>query len=116
VAQARGVESYLIDSPVDIDPAWLDGKRCVGISSGASAPEDVVQAVLAWLRQAGVQQVEEVDAPDEKVVFTVPRLTAPGSAAAPAQVDARLENGELMIKNGRPRSTSTGAPGGDTGG
>lgn len=78
VARARGVESYLIDSPADIDPAWLKGKRCVGISSGASAPEDVVQAVLAWLRRAGVQQVKEIEAPDEKVVFTVPRLAPSG--------------------------------------
>ena len=76
VARARGVESYLIDSPDDIDPAWLVGKRCVGISSGASAPEDVVQAVLVWLRKAGVSHVEEIEAPDEKVVFTVPKLSS----------------------------------------
>jgi 4-hydroxy-3-methylbut-2-enyl diphosphate reductase len=77
VARARGVESYLIDSPADISPAWLKGKRCVGISSGASAPEDVVQAVLAWLRGTGVEHVEEIEAPDERVVFTVPRLATP---------------------------------------
>jgi 4-hydroxy-3-methylbut-2-en-1-yl diphosphate reductase len=75
VARGRGVESYLIDSPADINPAWLPGKRCVGITSGASAPEDVVQAVLGWLRSAGVKHVEEIEAPDEKVVFTGPRLT-----------------------------------------
>lgn len=76
VAGARGVSAHLIDSPDDIDPAWLDGCGCVGVSSGASAPEDVVQSVLRRLRQLGVEDVEEMDAPDEKVVFTLPRLTS----------------------------------------
>ncbi|MGD8452754.1 MAG: 4-hydroxy-3-methylbut-2-enyl diphosphate reductase [Phycisphaerae bacterium] len=75
VAAARGVTAYLIDSPDDIDPAWLDGCGCVGVSSGASAPEDVVQSVLRRLRQLGVDDVEEMEAADEKVVFTLPCLT-----------------------------------------
>ena len=74
VARARGVIAHLIDGPDDVDPAWLQGVSRVGITSGASAPEDVVQGVLAYLRQHGVSQVDEVDAPDEGVTFTLPKL------------------------------------------
>jgi 4-hydroxy-3-methylbut-2-enyl diphosphate reductase len=74
VARGRGVPSYLIDDPRDIDPAWLPGVRCVGITSGASAPEDVVQAVVSRLRELGVGATREVDAPDEGIVFTLPKF------------------------------------------
>ena len=56
----------------------------IGVSSGASAPEDVVQAVLAWLRSAGVAEVEEVEAPDERVVFTLPMFKPSAGAETPA--------------------------------
>ncbi|MBK9119670.1 MAG: 4-hydroxy-3-methylbut-2-enyl diphosphate reductase [Phycisphaerales bacterium] len=75
VARARGVASYLIDGPDQIDPAWLEGVQTVGVSSGASAPEDIVQGVLAWLERAGLDSLEEVDAPDEGVTFTLPKFT-----------------------------------------
>ncbi len=74
VARSRGVASHLIDGPEDLDPAWLAGVQRVGVTSGASAPEDVVQGVLAWLRERGVDQVEEVAAPDEGVTFTLPKM------------------------------------------
>lgn len=82
VAQARGVPSYLIDDPEHIDPAWLTNVQTVGVSSGASAPEDVVQAVVARLRSFGVSEVDEVDAPDEGVVFTLPKFEAADSGDA----------------------------------
>jgi len=75
VARARGVPAYLVDGPEDIDPAWLRGARRVGVTSGASAPEDLVQAVVAWLRQRGASDVEEMIAPDENVQFVLPPLT-----------------------------------------
>jgi 4-hydroxy-3-methylbut-2-en-1-yl diphosphate reductase len=84
VAKARGIRSFLIDGPEQIDPAWLSEVACVGVSSGASAPEDVVQSVLEHLREMGVDGVEEVNAPDEGVVFTLPpfvKLTTPGQGA-----------------------------------
>lgn len=74
VARARGVAAHLIDGPEDIDPRWLDGVARVGVTSGASAPEDIVQGVLAYLRGHGIHKVEEVDAPDEGVTFTLPKL------------------------------------------
>lgn len=82
VAQARGIPAHLIDGPTNIDPAWFGGMNCIGVTSGASAPEDVVQAVLVRLMELGVTDTEEVDAPDENVVFTLPpftRLTRQGS-------------------------------------
>lgn len=72
VARARGVAAHLVDGPEEIDPGWLAGVRRLGVTSGASAPEDVVQGVLAWLRGRGVSEVVEIDAPDEGVVFLPP--------------------------------------------
>jgi 4-hydroxy-3-methylbut-2-enyl diphosphate reductase len=74
VARARGIAAHLIDDPDGIDPQWLRGATRVGVTSGASAPEDVVQAVLAWLKARGVTAVMEIPAPDEGVVFSLPRI------------------------------------------
>lgn len=75
VAISRGVSSYLIDGPQQINPEWLRGRHKVGVTSGASAPEDVVQSVLAYLRERGITDYEEVPAPDENVVFSLPPFT-----------------------------------------
>jgi 4-hydroxy-3-methylbut-2-enyl diphosphate reductase len=75
VARARGIASYLIDGPQDIRPEWLAGVRGVGVTSGASAPEDVVQAVVSHLDDLGVAGWSQVDAPDENVVFNLPPFT-----------------------------------------
>ncbi len=83
VGRARGVRAYLVDGPDHIEESWLAGGQPVGVTSGASAPEDVVQGVLAYLRQRGVTVVEEIEAPDEGVVFTLPRLNSMGPADEP---------------------------------
>ncbi len=83
VAAARGVRSHLIDDPRGIDPAWLENARRVGVTSGASAPEDIVQEVLEYLRKRGVTATREIDAPDEGVAFKLPpfvELTASGAS------------------------------------
>ncbi len=85
VARARGVRSYLVDGPGDIDPQWFDGVRRVGLTSGASAPEDVVQAVAEYIKSRGASTWRESEAPDEGVVFTLPaftKLTAGGNPTA----------------------------------
>lgn len=83
VARARGVTAHLIDGPEDIDEAWFTGVQSIGVTSGASAPEDIVQGVLAYLRQRGVTDIEQIEAPDEGVVFTLPRLDLPPAAPRP---------------------------------
>jgi 4-hydroxy-3-methylbut-2-enyl diphosphate reductase len=76
VARSRGVEAHLIDGPADIDAKWLEGVAKIGVSSGASAPEEVVQAVLTHLDELGVSSVHEIGAPDEGVVFRLPPLVS----------------------------------------
>lgn len=74
VAKSRGVRAHLIDGPEDVEPGWFAGVATVGVSSGASAPEAVVQAVLANLDDLGVTETHEIDAPDEGVFFKLPPL------------------------------------------
>ena len=73
VARACGTEAYLIDSVRELDERWLEGKETVGLSSGASAPEHLVQELLAYFRQRGVTEIEEVEATSEDVRFMLPK-------------------------------------------
>ncbi len=80
IAEKRGVEAYLIDSADDLDAAWLAGKRQVGVTAGASAPEVLVQEVLERLRSHGATVALDDGANREDVVFSLPRelaVTAP---------------------------------------
>jgi 4-hydroxy-3-methylbut-2-enyl diphosphate reductase len=72
VARAAGVPAYLIDDEADIDDAWLDGIETVGVTSGASAPEKLVDRVCEWFRARGVEQIEPYRMVDEDVVFKLP--------------------------------------------
>lgn len=72
VAESVGSRAYLIDDASKIDPAWLQGVECVAITAGASAPEHLVQEVLGYFEALGVEQVEEIEAVEEKVTFTLP--------------------------------------------
>ena len=72
-AQAGGVPSYLIDDESEIEHAWLDDSiRVVGITSGASAPEKLVQRVCAWFRDRGVTDIEEHRVLEEDIEFRLP--------------------------------------------
>jgi 4-hydroxy-3-methylbut-2-enyl diphosphate reductase len=72
VARAGGVESHLIDDERGIELSWLDGVRTVGITSGASAPEKLVERVCDWFRALGVQRIEAFQSVHEDVVFRLP--------------------------------------------
>jgi 4-hydroxy-3-methylbut-2-enyl diphosphate reductase len=72
VARAGGVSSHLIDDETGIDELWLDGVRTVGITSGASAPEKLVERVCDWFRARGVGRIEPFQSVHEDVVFRLP--------------------------------------------
>jgi 4-hydroxy-3-methylbut-2-enyl diphosphate reductase len=72
VARAGGVSAFLIDDDTEIDPSWVDGVGVVGITSGASAPEKLVQRVCGWFRDRGVSDIEPYRLVDEDVEFRLP--------------------------------------------
>ena len=72
VAEACGTPAYLIDDVSEIKAAWLQGPKVVGITSGASAPEHLVQELVAFFRGQGVQVVEEIEIIPEDVRFALP--------------------------------------------
>lgn len=95
LAQREGADAWLIDSAEEIDPAWIASHRRIGVTAGASAPEVLVQGVLARLRELGVPEVQEVSGERESMVFALPkelrepaaRDSANPSLAAPDPLD-----------------------------
>ncbi|ATE60256.1 4-hydroxy-3-methylbut-2-enyl diphosphate reductase [Thauera sinica] len=73
VAQLRGVPAYLVDNAAGIDPAWVEGKRRIGVTAGASAPEVLVAEVIARLKELSGGSVRSLDGVPEKVSFPLPR-------------------------------------------
>ncbi|NEC87574.1 4-hydroxy-3-methylbut-2-enyl diphosphate reductase [Streptomyces sp. SID12501] len=89
-------EAYLVDFADEIDEAWLDGVSTVGVTSGASVPEILVEQVLEWLSQRGFEDVELVKAAEESITFSLPKEL---------RRDLRAEAAELMAQR-----TGTTAP------
>jgi 4-hydroxy-3-methylbut-2-en-1-yl diphosphate reductase len=84
VAREHGADSYLIDNHLQVDEAWLEGVETVGITSGASAPEELVERLVDFFRDRGVTQVSELRTVDEDVRFMLPgeiRAELAGSGA-----------------------------------
>ena len=73
LARREGVESYLIDNAGEINAAWVAGKQCVGVTAGASAPQVLVDGVLARLAQLGATSKRELDGEPESMVFALPK-------------------------------------------
>ena len=73
LARREGVESYLIDGAHEIDPAWVAGKRHIGLTAGASAPQVLVDGVIERLRELGAAGVSELDGEPEDMVFALPK-------------------------------------------
>ncbi|MCK0155223.1 4-hydroxy-3-methylbut-2-enyl diphosphate reductase [Alcanivorax sp. S6407] len=77
LAERCGTESYLLDEPGQIDKAWLESKKVVGVTAGASAPEELVQQVIATLKSYGGQEAEEVPGREENIRFSMPKALRP---------------------------------------
>jgi 4-hydroxy-3-methylbut-2-enyl diphosphate reductase len=73
VARDHGTESHLIDSQSQVKEEWLEGKRVVGITSGASAPEELVQRLVDFFRARGTRDVSELEVVQEDVRFMLPK-------------------------------------------
>ena len=78
LGERAGVASYLVDGPLDLRQEWFAGKRAVGITAGASAPELLVAQVVARLQEWGGERPDEVLGREEKVVFSLPRALRTG--------------------------------------
>ena len=84
VAREHGAESHLIDNELQVAEEWLEGKRVVGITSGASAPEELVQRLVAFFRERGTEHVEEFQVVHEDVRFMLPKTIRQALAAQSA--------------------------------
>jgi 4-hydroxy-3-methylbut-2-enyl diphosphate reductase len=73
VAREHGAASHLIDNATQVDETWLDGVETVGITSGASAPEELVAELVDFFRERGATEVSELRAVDEDVRFMLPK-------------------------------------------
>lgn len=73
VAINRGKKAYLINNDKEINPSWLDGVKTIGMTAGASTPEDIVQGCIERLKALGVQEVEEVVYVKEDIIFQPPK-------------------------------------------
>lgn len=73
LAERLGVPAYMIDSPDQLQPEWIAGKRRIGLTAGASAPEALAQAIVARLHLLGARNVRALDGIEEKMSFPLPR-------------------------------------------
>jgi 4-hydroxy-3-methylbut-2-enyl diphosphate reductase len=84
VARAHGADSYLIDREGQVREEWLEGKRVVGVTSGASAPEELVQRLVSFFRERGTEDVSEFQVVQEDVRFMLPKEIRKAMAGASA--------------------------------
>jgi len=84
VARECGADSHLIDNETQVREEWLVDRPVVGVTSGASAPEDLVQRLVEFFRARGTRVVEELDVVQEDVRFMLPKVIRQALAAAPS--------------------------------
>ena len=73
IAEKAGIPGYLVDGPDDLQREWFDGRKAVGVTAGASAPEVLVERVVARIREWGGQAPQDLVGQQESVVFSLPR-------------------------------------------
>ena len=81
VATNLGREAYLVDRADEVRPEWVAGRRTIGVTAGASAPEVLVQDVVERLRALGAERVKELEGIEEAVTFPLPKALVAGSGA-----------------------------------
>ena len=108
VARDRGAASHLIDNETEVREEWLDGARVVGISSGASAPEELVQRLVDFFRARGTEDVSEFEVLREDVRFMLPKVDP---AAAGARSPSELAPPATRAARRRARRASAAACG-----
>jgi 4-hydroxy-3-methylbut-2-en-1-yl diphosphate reductase len=82
LAQRLGTDAYMVDSPEDLQPEWFEGKRSVGLTAGASAPDILVQQVITRLRALGAVSVRSIPGVEETINFPLPMGLGDKSMAA----------------------------------
>jgi len=82
IGAEMGVPSFLIDDASALDPLWLEGVETVGITAGASAPEELVQQLIARLGEFGKVTMEELPGTEEHTQFKLPRELGQANASA----------------------------------
>ncbi|TQK07409.1 4-hydroxy-3-methylbut-2-enyl diphosphate reductase [Herbaspirillum sp. SJZ107] len=82
VADKMGTPAYMVDNAAAIDPAWIEGKKRIGVTAGASAPEVLVQAVIDRLKELGAASVRALEGVEENVTFPLPKGLDGNKAAA----------------------------------
>jgi 4-hydroxy-3-methylbut-2-enyl diphosphate reductase len=101
VAQAHGARAYLIESAEDIRPEWIEGD--VGITAGASTPEDIVQACVEHVRRHGNYRVEEFRVVEERVMFPLPGELLAEAQAKGVSIAAGNERAAARARAAAPR-------------
>jgi len=89
VAALRGTDAWMVDRADELRPEWIAGRKRVGVTAGASAPEVLVQQVIARLRELGAARVTELSGTAETIVFPMPRGLAGDGHAKPPEVGPR---------------------------
>jgi 4-hydroxy-3-methylbut-2-enyl diphosphate reductase len=102
VARDHGTEAYLIDSARDLEPAWLEGKSMIGVSSGASTPEVLVEGLVAKLKERGAVSVDQFTVTEEDLVFHLPSNLA-------RELDESGQAREFLARYGRATRTTNQA-------
>jgi 4-hydroxy-3-methylbut-2-enyl diphosphate reductase IspH len=82
VAEKQGVVAYLVADETELEAEWVEGRRRIGVTAGASAPEVLVRGVVWRLRELGADRVEEMAGNRETVMFKLPEALAAGPRAA----------------------------------
>jgi 4-hydroxy-3-methylbut-2-enyl diphosphate reductase len=94
VAELCGAESHLVESLDGVDPAWLEGKKAVGVTAGASTPDHLVQELVHWLEARGAARAKDLVAVDEQMFFHLPSdLTR--------DLEASGRAGDILEESGR---------------